>query len=130
MRGGQGGGGDMDAGAAGGGVEDDAGEGVGVIGEAGALIGREGCGRVGVAGGEDGETAGGKGGAEAGREGEGDVLFLEVIGELRAGIGTAVGGVDDDDGALGGGFGLGVEGQAGEYAQSEGDEGEVTVGWV
>ena len=97
----------MDAGAAGGGVEDEAGGGMGVVGDLGALVGGEGDGRVGVAGGDDGEAAGGEEGAEAGGEGEGDVFFEEVVGEVGAGVGASVGGVEEDDGAGGGLLGLG-----------------------
>ena len=83
---------------------------------AGALVGGEGVGGVGVAGGDDGEAGGGEGGAEAGGEGEGDIFFEDVVGELGSGVGAAVGGVEEDEVAVGGGWGggwsLGVEGDA------------------
>jgi len=103
----EGGGDDVNAGAAGGGVEDEAGGGVGVVADLGALVGGEGDGRIGVAGGDDGKAAAGEGGAEAGGEGEGKIFFEKVVGEVGAGVGTSMSGVEEDrgarDGLLGGG---------------------------
>ena len=76
---------------------------------------------VGVAGGDDGEAAGGEEGAETGGEGEGEVFFEEVVGEVGAGVGASVGGVEEDDGA---GYGLlGGDGDREECRQD--GEGEV-----
>ena len=103
----------MDAGAAGGGMEEDAGGGSGVVGLAGALVWREGVGGVCVAWGDDGEVGDGERGAEARGEGEGEIFFEDVVGELGSGVGAAVGGIEKDEVAVGGGWGgggsLGVE---------------------
>ena len=107
------GGDEVDAVAAGGGVEDEAGGGVGVVGDLGALVGGEGGGRVGVAGGDDGEAAGGEEGAEAGSEGQSDGFFGTVVGEPGPGVGAAVGGVEEDDGAREWVAGLRLEGRRG-----------------
>lgn len=92
----------MDSGAAGGCVEDDAGGGVGVVADLGSLVGGERSGGVGVAGGDDTESGCAEGGSQAADEGEGDVFFEDVVGEVGAGVGASVGGVDEDDGARGG----------------------------
>ncbi len=104
----------MDAVAGGGGVEQDAGEGVDVVGGAGALVGG-GCGNdgggligvagcedgaVGLAGKEDGEVFRGEQGTDAGCKGEGDVLLEQVIVDVGAGVGAAVGGVEEDEVAV------------------------------
>ena len=103
--GGERGGEDVDAGAGLRGVQAEAGLGVGVIGELGAAVVAD-VG-VGFAGGEDVDAAGGKQGAEADAEGEGDVLFrlggAGCVFERAAGVVAAMGRVEDDDEAVGGG---------------------------
>jgi hypothetical protein len=95
----KGGGDDMNAVAAGGGVEDEAGGGMGVVGDLGALVGGEGDGGVGVAGGDHREAAGGEESAEAASEGQGHVFFKDIVGEMSAGVGASVTGIEEDDGA-------------------------------
>ena len=97
---------DMQPGAAAGGVQQKAGGGVGVVGDAGAVVQREGrgcgvrcglqCGGVAVAGQDDGEAAGEQKRAQAEGEGERDVLFEGVVADAGAGIGAAVAGVEHD----------------------------------
>ena len=103
----------MDAGAAAGGVQGEADGGAGVVGDFGALVGGEESGGIGGAGGDNGEVSGGEQGAEAVGEGQGDVFFEEIVAEMGSGVGAAVGGVEQDEGAGGrgwGGFGLRGEG--------------------
>src|SRR5215469_12714506 len=78
-----------------------------VVADLGTLVGGERNGGVGFVGGHDGETAGGEQGAEAAGEGEGDVFFDEVVGEVGSGVGTSVGGVEEDKGARSGLLGVG-----------------------
>ena len=109
----------MDAAASRGGVDEDAGDGADAVGELGALVkgdlwrgaaggtgltsGLSGSGGVGglldgvgFTGEDDGEAFGGEEGAETAGEVEGDLLFGEVGGDLAAGIGAAVGGVEEE----------------------------------
>lgn len=62
-------------------------------------------------------------GAEASSEREGEVFFEKVVGEVSAGVGASVGGVEEDDGA-------GLLGVCGDARQEdEGEEcGELSVG--
>ena len=75
---------------------------MGVVGDLGALVGGESDAGVGIAGGHDVEAAGGELSAEARGEGESEVFFEEVVGEVSAGVGASVGGVEEDKGAGGG----------------------------
>ena len=95
----------MQAGAGGRGVEDDAGDGVGAVGDFGALIGGERNGGVGVAGGSYGEVGGRESGTQFEGEGQGDIFLEDTIAKGCAGIGTAVGGVEEDEVVIEGGCG-------------------------
>lgn len=91
----------MDAGAAAGGVQNEAEVGVIVVGDLRALVGGEGCGGVGGAGGDDGEVSRGEQSAQAVVEGEGNVFFELVVGQARARVRAAVGGIEQDESAGG-----------------------------
>jgi hypothetical protein len=66
----------------------------------GALVRTDGARGVGLAGKDDGEALGSESRAELGSEGEGDVFFCDLVAEVGAGVGAAVAGVDDNQGAL------------------------------
>ena len=120
LGGSEGGGEEMDADAALRGVKAEAGLGVGAIGDFGAAVAVDGG--IRLAGGDDGDAARGEHGTEADAEGQGDGFFRDGGGggifEGAAGVVAAVGGIEDDDEAVGG-RGLGEGGDA----EGEGDEG-------
>ncbi len=88
-------------------MEEDAGRGALVVGDARAVVECERSeGRVGVgglvvfAGEDDVEAAGSEERAQTEGEGEGDVFLDDVVGDARAVVSAAVGGVDDDSGGV------------------------------
>ena len=94
----------MDAGAAAGGVQDKADGGMVVVGDLGALIGSEDSAGIGGAGRDDSKVGRGEQSAKAVVERERNVFFGGVTAEVCAGIGAAMGRVEQDEssGGLGG----------------------------